>query len=182
MNTLLRIAVTVCLYVHAHAAYAVFIYNSNAPLRGQENNILCGAASGQMLLEQGGVTKTQTEIWNEIQANKVDPAFCSDPDGLSQTMNEFDVKDKNRWIVLRDTDQDSIIEELMENMVKHDRPAALLVDDRGSLGRLERFHFGHQPLAGRRDSAAGDPERSAARVHGNRSDFDGKRFQGTFLP
>jgi hypothetical protein len=110
------------------AAHASFVFNTGTLLYGQEQPTWCGAATGQMILKQGGVTKTQTEVWNKIDASREDSNFFCDPAGLKTTLNAFDTVQKDHWKVYADTDQDHIIELLMESMVKANRPLGLLVD------------------------------------------------------
>ncbi|MGE4518270.1 MAG: PEP-CTERM sorting domain-containing protein [Desulfobacteraceae bacterium] len=104
-----------------------YTFNAGAPLFGQETDYWCGAASGQMILSQGSVSKTQTQVWDRIQINKKDSLFYTDPDGLSQTLNDFD---SMQWAVLSGAadSHDDVIESLMESMVRYKRPAALLVN------------------------------------------------------
>jgi hypothetical protein len=110
-------------------AQATFVYNTGTPLYGQEQSTWCGAATGQMILKQGGVTKTQTEVWNKIDASRVDPSFRCDPQGLATTLNAFDTVEKDIWKVITDVNQDQIVEKLMESMVSSKRPLGLLVDN-----------------------------------------------------
>ncbi len=109
----------------ASTVSATFTFNAGAPLYGQETSTWCGPATGQMILSESGVSKTQTEIWNKIQLHKKDTGFYTDPDGLSLTLTDFDV---HPWRVVSMTTQDAIIEFIMEEMVRDDDPVALLVD------------------------------------------------------
>ncbi len=113
----------------ASPARCEYSFNIGTPLFGQEAGNWCGAATGEMILSQGGVNKTQTEIWNQIQMNNKDPdEFHTDPDGLALTLSGFDA---DSWNVVYGGvgSQDALIELLMERMVSFERPIALLVDN-----------------------------------------------------
>jgi hypothetical protein len=138
-------AIALFAFAQAHAA---FIYDTGTPLYGQEQATWCGAATGQMILKQGGVTKTQTEVWNKIDASRVDPNFYCDPQGLATTLNAFDTVEKDSWKVFTDTNQDQIVEKLMESMVRSQRPIGLLVDNGNHWVSWVGFSSDIDPLKG----------------------------------
>ena len=123
-----RLIVVLALLFAVQSANATFMFNTGTPLIGQETPTWCGAATGQMILKQGGVTKTQTEVWNKIDASRVDPGFYCDPAGLTTTLNAFDTVENDQWGIFAGIDQNNIIQMLMDSMVKANRPIALLVD------------------------------------------------------
>lgn len=63
----------------------------NVPLCGQEECCWCGAASGQMIMNgypdpADRLYHEQEDIWDAIQVNNIDAGWCTDPEGLRQTL------------------------------------------------------------------------------------------------
>ncbi len=147
-----KLCLTVCLaaLLASPAANANFIFSTDTMLFKQETDVWCGPATAQMILYQGQVFKEQTDLWNKIDASREEPntSFYTDPGGLRTTLNAFDTVEQDTWKVFSGTDQDLIIEVLMESMVRADRPSAILINDGNHWVAWVGFESDIDPLLG----------------------------------
>lgn len=121
--------VIIALFLQSAFVSAQYTFRTETPLFKQEVDNWCGAAAAQMILGQGGVNIPQNEVWAQIQQKNQDPAFPygTEPDGLALSLTALG---NGQWKVLAGDSgsQETVIQNLMKQMVRYNRPVALLVN------------------------------------------------------
>ncbi len=116
------------------AQHDVYLQIPNTvPTYCQEDNIWCGAATCQMLLEgyPGGVEHPfpQADIWDTIQVYKDDPgvSWATDPDGLREALMVFGGDPGVNWAIHTNANEQNLMHSVAYWMTRRSYPTAVLV-------------------------------------------------------
>jgi hypothetical protein len=134
VKVLLVFLIWLTLPVYAFSQHHVYLEVPNSiPCYCQENNIRCGAATAQMLLEgyPAGVEHAfdQSDIWDVIQTHKDDPSvnWATDPDGLREALMELGGDPGVNWAIHTNSTASSLMYTVAYWMTKRQFPSAVLV-------------------------------------------------------
>lgn len=140
LKLLIRWIIPICIGVFVitgigSAQHHVYLQVPNTiPSYCQEDNIWCGAATAQMILEgyPGEVEHpyTQTHIWQRIQAHKDDLGvnWATDPDGLRDALMELGGDPGVNWVIFDNPTSQSLMYTIAYWMTRRLYPAAILVN------------------------------------------------------
>lgn len=110
--------------------------SSNVPLYGQEKNIWCGAACGQMIMNgypnpSDRKYFQQQNVWNNIQTyNKAgEPGnWATDPQGLRDTMRNLNPPPGGTWNIHANATRNTVMFDILYWMNRNSYPVATLVN------------------------------------------------------
>ncbi|HXB55403.1 MAG TPA: hypothetical protein VN461_11505 [Vicinamibacteria bacterium] len=114
--------------VPATAQTSVFV---TVPDHGEEALTWCGAATGQMVVggyPAGACTLLQADVWDGIQAHKVEGSWDTDPAGLKDAMMTLCPPAGGHWVVFSNANAPSLMHSVAFWMNTNHYPVAALLN------------------------------------------------------
>ena len=137
----------------ALAQYEVDL-SADVPLYGQEECCWCGAASGQMIMDgypdpADRLYHEQEDIWDAIQVNNIDAEWCTDPEGLRQTLIDMNPPPSpGDWNVVTNPNRNEAEFDILYWMNKNDYPVATLINEGGHWVVIVGYETDIEPVGG----------------------------------
>ncbi len=137
----------------ALAQYEVDL-SGNVPLYGQEECCWCGAASGQMIMDgypdpADRLYHQQEDIWDAIQVNNIDAGWCTDPEGLRQTLIDMNPPvPPGDWNVVANPNRNEALFDILYWMNMNDYPVATLINEGGHWVVIVGYETDIEPVIG----------------------------------
>jgi hypothetical protein len=142
----------------ALAQYEVDL-SGNVPLYGQEDCCWCGPASGQMIMDgypdpADRLYHEQEDIWDAIQVNNsmsvidIDAGWCTDPEGLRQTLIDMNPPTDGTWNVFADAGRYEVMFDILYYINDNDYPVATLINEGGHWVVIVGYETDIEPVGG----------------------------------